>query len=120
MPNGASVTLPPPAKLTVAEAAQEIDEADEMDEVGETERSLDPILYLEPDVPSSYTAPVLVKSVEPDLQEIGEDQSLIESTLERDTTAGNSTEGNSTEDSATEDGVDHTRRRRRRRSSTAS
>lgn len=113
MPNGASVTLPP-AKLTAADAAHELDETDEADEIDGIDHGLEPVVYLEPEVVSSYSAPVLVKSVEPEPPEIGEDNNLIDSPSE-----GNIAEDSTTEDSTTEDSADDTRRRRRRRSSTA-
>jgi ribonuclease E len=109
MPNGASVTLPPPAKLTAIDAPQEIDEEGEADDGDEAERRLDSGLRLEPEVMPSYAAPVLVKSVESEPQEIGEDNG----------SEGSTPEGSTVVDSTAEDSDDNTRRRRRRRSSTA-
>ncbi len=112
MPNGASVTLPPPTKLTTVDTAQEVDETDEADDI---ESSVEPVHYLEPEVVSSYAAPVLVKSVEPELQKMGEDNGFTE-TIPEANAAGDSL---GEDDGGAEDSADNTRRRRRRRSSTA-
>lgn len=106
MPNGASVTLPPPTKLTaVDDDAQEMDEADAVEEA----EHIEPVLYLEPEVMPSYAAPVLIKSVEPEPKAIDADHSPVASTPE----------DNNNEDNTAEDSADSARRRRRRRSSTA-
>jgi len=112
MPNGASVTLPPPTKLTTGDTAQEGDETDETDDI---ESSVEPVPYLEPEVVSSYAAPVLVKSVEPELQKMVEDNSFVETIPEANTAGDSLGEDNG----GAEDSADNTRRRRRRRSSTA-
>lgn len=111
MPNGASVTLPPPTKLTTVDTAQEVDETDEADDI---ESSVEPVHYLEPEVVSSYAAPVLVKSVEPELQKMGEDNGFTETIPEANAAGDSLGEDNG----SAQDSADNTRRRRRR-SSTA-
>ncbi|MCY7285878.1 MAG: ribonuclease E/G, partial [Cyanobacteria bacterium CAN_BIN43] len=111
MPNGASVTLPPPTKLTTVDTAQEVDETDEADDI---ESSVEPVHYLEPEVVSSYAAPVLVKSVAPELQKMGEDNGFTETIPEANAAGDSLGEDNG----SAQDSADNTRRRRRR-SSTA-